>query len=141
MTSPATHFALPARLSAGEPPEARGLTRDGVRLLVADDLSVWHARFHELGRFLHPRDLVVVSTSATLPAAVDTAEVPVTFSTQIDNNEWVVELRRPDQSGPVRDGAAGTRIALGHGAVLALLGPVGQAGSAASGATRDPDRP
>lgn len=121
MIPPATHFALPAELSAGAPPEARGLTRDGVRLLVADDLSVRHARFHELGRFLDPGDLVVVNTSATLPAAVDTADVTVHFSSPIDNYKWIVELRRPDQSGPVRGGAAGTRIALGHGAELALL--------------------
>jgi S-adenosylmethionine:tRNA ribosyltransferase-isomerase len=123
MIAPTTHFTLPAELSATEPPEARGLTRDGIRLLVADDLSVWHARFHELGRFLNPGDLVVVNTSATLPAAVDTPEVTVHFSTPVEENEWVVELRRPDQSGPVREGSTGTRIALGHGAVLVLLRP------------------
>jgi S-adenosylmethionine:tRNA ribosyltransferase-isomerase len=124
MTAPTTHFVLPAELSAGEPPEARGLTRDGIRLLVADEFSVWHARFHELGRFLRSGDLVVVNTSATLPAAVDTPDVTVHFSTPIDNGEWIVELRRPDQSGPVRDAGAGARIGLGPGAVLTLLGHV-----------------
>src|SRR5262249_4293520 len=124
MITPTTHFALPAELSASEPPESRGLPRDGVRLLVADDTSVRHARFRELGRFLEPGDLVVVNTSATLPAPVGTAGVTVHFSTPIDDSEWIVELRQPDQSGPVRDAAAGARIRLGHGAALTLLGKV-----------------
>lgn len=113
-------FALPAGLSAGEPPEERGLPRDGVRLLVGDDRAVWHARFRDLARFLDPGDLVVVNTSATLPAAVDAADVTVHFSTPLDDGRWVVELRRPDQSGPVRDAGAGDRIGLPYGAVLTL---------------------
>jgi S-adenosylmethionine:tRNA ribosyltransferase-isomerase len=113
-------FALPRELSAGEPPEARGLTRDGVRLLVVDETAVWHARFRDLGRLLEPGDLVVVNTSATLPAAVDAADLTVHFSTPVDEYRWIVELRRPDQSGPVRDGGTGDRIALPSGAVLTL---------------------
>ncbi len=124
MSVATTHFTLPAELSAGEPPEARGLTRDGVRLLVAEQGTIWHARFRDLGRFLEPGDLVVVNTSGTLPAAVDTGGVTVHFSTAVDGDEWIVELRRPDQSGPVRDGRAGDRIALPHGATLSLLGNV-----------------
>jgi S-adenosylmethionine:tRNA ribosyltransferase-isomerase len=127
-------FALPKELSATEPPEERGLTRDGVRLLVAEkrrpagpaqvpaheDAAVWHARFRDLGRFLDPGDLVVVNTSATLPAAVDAGTVTVHFSTPLDYHRWIVELRRPDQSGPVRDAVAGERIELPYGAVLTL---------------------
>lgn len=123
-------FALPTELSAGEPPEERGLTRDGVRLLVAegprlagpahDPGAVWHARFRDLARFLDPGDLVVVNTSATLPAAVDATDVTVHFSTPLDDGRWVVELRRPDQTGPVRDAGAGDRIGLPYGAVLTL---------------------
>jgi S-adenosylmethionine:tRNA ribosyltransferase-isomerase len=118
------HFTLPDELSAGEPPESRGLTRDGVRLLVAEESTVWHARFRDLVRFLDPGDLVVVNTSGTLPAAVDTDAVTVHFSAPVDGDEWVIELRRPDQSGPVRDRRAGARIALPHGSVLTLLGNV-----------------
>jgi S-adenosylmethionine:tRNA ribosyltransferase-isomerase len=113
-------FALPKELSAGEPPEERGLTRDGVRLLVGDARAVWHARFRDLVRFLDPGDLVVVNTSATLPAAVDAREVTVHFSTPLGDGRWVVELRRPDQTGPVRDAGAGNRIGLPYGAVLTL---------------------
>ena len=54
-------FVLPAELEASVPPEARGLTRDAVRLLVAHrgDGSLVHATFSELPRFLEEGDLVV----------------------------------------------------------------------------------
>jgi S-adenosylmethionine:tRNA ribosyltransferase-isomerase len=123
-TLASTRFVLPPELSAGEPPEARGLRRDQVRLLVADGTAVWHARFHDIGRFLSPGDLLVVNTSATVPAAVDAGTVVVHFSTPPDSGTAVVELRRPDQSGPVRDAVPGTRIALPAGASVTLVGNV-----------------
>ena len=122
-----TRFVLPAELSAGQPPESRGLRRDQVRLLVANGAAVWHARFADLGRFLSPGDLVVVNTSATLPAAVDADGVVVHFSTALDEPDtWLVELRRPDQSGPVGDAVPGERITLPAGASLTLLGATGR---------------
>src|SRR5437764_1325107 len=65
-------FELPAALEATEPAEVRGRGRDDVRLLVARrrDLHLAHGRFWQLPEFLEPGDLVVVNTSATLPAAV-----------------------------------------------------------------------
>ena len=62
---------LPADLEAGEPPEARGLRRDEVRLLVSDMTrdSIEHARFRDLPRWLSTGDLLVVNTSGTLNAA------------------------------------------------------------------------
>ncbi len=121
-TSARTRFVLPPELSAGEPPESRGLRRDQVRLLVADGTAMWHARFHDLGRFLAPGDLLVVNTSATMPAAVGAGPVVVHFSTPLDEERtWVVEPRRPDQSGPVRDAVPGERIALPGGAAVTLL--------------------
>jgi S-adenosylmethionine:tRNA ribosyltransferase-isomerase len=59
------------RLAAHRPPEARGLGRDGVRLLVATPDGMVHARFGDLPRFLSAGDLLVVNTSATIAAAVD----------------------------------------------------------------------
>jgi S-adenosylmethionine:tRNA ribosyltransferase-isomerase len=114
-------FALPPGLSADRPPESRGLRRDEVRLLVADGTAVWHATFRDLGRFLHPGDLVVVNTSGTLAAAVDAGSVVVHFSAPLADGTWVVELRRPDQSGPVRDAVAGSRIRLPDGGTVTLL--------------------
>jgi len=64
-------FDLPRELEASEPPEARGMTRDAVRMLVAyGDGRLAHSTFALLPQFLEPGDLVVVNTSATLPARV-----------------------------------------------------------------------
>ena len=65
-------FALTPDLEAHEPPEARGLRRDQVRLLVSHyrDDRIAHARFDEILTFLQPGDLLVANDSATLPAAL-----------------------------------------------------------------------
>jgi len=117
-------FTVPAELSASEAPEARGLARDGVRLLVAGVDSLRHARFRDLAAFLDPGDLVVVNTSATLPAAVDGSRadgtaVTVHFSHPAPDGDWVVEVRRTDR-GRLHDGRAGERVAL-PGDVPAIL--------------------
>ena len=110
---PATRFSLPARLSAAEPPEARGLRRDGVRLLVAESAGVRHGRFRDIGGFLEAGDLLVVNTSATLPAAIDgqTSDgrgVVVHVASRLDDGTWVVELRSPGSAKhPVLDAKAG----------------------------------
>jgi S-adenosylmethionine:tRNA ribosyltransferase-isomerase len=68
----AVRFRLPPELEAAAPPEARGLRRDHVRLLLVDRASgsVEHHRFHELPRLLDPGDLLVVNDSRTLPASL-----------------------------------------------------------------------
>jgi S-adenosylmethionine:tRNA ribosyltransferase-isomerase len=68
----AVRFSLPPELEAAAPPEARGLRRDHVRLLLVDRETgaVRHHRFHELPRLLEPGDLVVVNDSRTLPASL-----------------------------------------------------------------------
>ena len=65
-------FRLPPELEAASPPEARGLRRDHVRLLLVDRASgsVEHHRFHELPRLLEPGDLLVVNNSRTPPASL-----------------------------------------------------------------------
>ena len=78
------------RLAASRPPEARGLGRDGVRLLVATPDGMVHARFGDLPRFLSAGDLLVVNTSATIAAAVDGRRgdgrpVLVHFSSPLDD--------------------------------------------------------
>jgi S-adenosylmethionine:tRNA ribosyltransferase-isomerase len=145
-------FDLPATLEAREPPEARGLARDEVRLMVAtrgDDALV-HASFRELPRFLAAGDVLVVNSSATLPAAVaarrgDGTAARVHFATEAphlpDEDWWVVELRSADGSrplaeerarGPSRGGAGtpalapvrpGERLTLAGGAELEIMAP------------------
>jgi len=126
-------FDLPASLEAASPPEARGLARDEVRLLVARGRScVTHTRFTHLADNLEPGDLLVVNDSATLPAAVDGvrsggAAVTVHFSGplpgDLDFPVWVVELRAgPRAEGPITDAVAGEHASLPGDTELTLLG-------------------
>lgn len=130
---PRTSFTLPDELNAAEPPEARGLARDQVKLLVATHSGVTHTKFDRLGDHLRPGDLLVVNTSGTLAAAVDgtwisrsgVQPVVVHFSTNLDDGTWVVELRTaPDAGSPVLDAAPGDRVELPDG-TLTLLSPYG----------------
>jgi S-adenosylmethionine:tRNA ribosyltransferase-isomerase len=117
-------FALPERLEAREPPEARGLARDEVRMLVAQRAAdrLTHARVRDLPGVLRPGDLLVVNTSATLPAALDARradgeELVLHLSTRLPEG-WLIELRRGD--APFRDARAGERLALPGGAEAEL---------------------
>ena len=67
-----TDFSLPGELEAHDPPEARGLARDGVRMLVSRRSSgeIGHHGFRDLPGLLLAGDLLVVNTTATLPAQV-----------------------------------------------------------------------
>jgi S-adenosylmethionine:tRNA ribosyltransferase-isomerase len=117
---------IDALLDANEPPEARGLTRDSVRLLVGrrgtGDVS--HHVFSELPSLLRAGDVVVVNTSATLPAAVAVPGTGLTvhFSSQLADGRWLIELRAGSgkTTRPYGDGVAGTRFVLPGGGTLAL---------------------
>ena len=112
------------RLAASQPPEARGLGRDGVRLLVATPDGMVHARFGDLPRFLSAGDLLVINTSATIAAAVDGRRgdgrpVVVHFSSPLDEGTpWAGSLdgcspgegtrdKGTPSGGPAREGAPG----------------------------------
>jgi S-adenosylmethionine:tRNA ribosyltransferase-isomerase len=120
-------FTLPAELEAHDPPEARGLARDGVRMLVSRTASgeVSHHGFGDLPGLLLPGDLLVVNTSATLPAQVRAADgLAVHFSGPRPDGSWLVELRQVTGkiSRPNGAGSPGQRISLPGGAVLTLEG-------------------
>ncbi|WP_250008687.1 S-adenosylmethionine:tRNA ribosyltransferase-isomerase [Actinoplanes sp. M2I2] len=108
-------FELPEGLQAREPVEARGLSRDGVRLMVSRGIAVSHHRFTELPRLLDPGDLLVVNNSATLPSALDASGVRVHVSTEQADGTWLVEVR----DAPAR---AGLRLEVPGGA-LTLVRP------------------
>ncbi|MFJ2028339.1 S-adenosylmethionine:tRNA ribosyltransferase-isomerase [Streptosporangium sp. NPDC087985] len=131
-------FALPHDLEAHEPPEARGLARDGVRLLVTHGGTgqIGHHTFTDLPGLLRPGDLLVVNNSATLPAAVRLDRLAVHFSTEREDGTWLVELRRRTErretgtgaavsmdiaGGPYPGGAPGEWLPLPGGATLHLL--------------------
>jgi S-adenosylmethionine:tRNA ribosyltransferase-isomerase len=120
-------FTLPAELEANAPPEARGLPRDGVRMLISRSASgiVTHHRFADLPRLLLPGDLLVVNTSRTLPAAVPAGpDLVVHFSTARPDGSWLVEPRIPagKSSRPSGDALPPPVIALPGGAELTLAG-------------------
>ena len=65
-------FALTEDHEAHEPPEARGLRRDSVQLLVSrGDAAPVTTHFTSLGDFFEPGDLLLVNTSSTMPSALD----------------------------------------------------------------------
>lgn len=125
-------FQLPQELEAGEPPEARGLARDEVRLMVSRYGSdhIAHTRFRDIVRFLDAGDVLVVNTSGTLNAAVaatraDGTPLEVHLSTHLPADLWSVELRRPleNATGPFSEGRAGEVLALPGGATVTLHVP------------------
>lgn len=113
---------------ADAPPEALGRSRDDVALLVArrTEGELVHARFHELWRFLAPGDLLVVNTSATLPASlsgrIKGRPIELHLSTPASEDKWVVELRGVDRRsyGPP---PIGERVELPAAAYADLLAP------------------
>lgn len=110
MTASRLSFSLPRHLEASEPPEARGLTRDAVRMMVAyrDGNRIEHSTFALLPAFLGPDDLVVINTSATMAAAVTGVDparglpVLVHMSSHLTGDEWIVEPRQLTGPGSER---------------------------------------
>lgn len=125
-------FVLPADLEASAPPEARGLARDQVRLMVSreDSNAISHARFRDLPDFLSQGDLVVVNTSGTRNAAVsglrpDGTPVVAHLSSRMPDGRWIVEIRKPEgnATGPFTMARAGDIHRLPHGATVTLIAP------------------
>jgi S-adenosylmethionine:tRNA ribosyltransferase-isomerase len=124
------HFELPPELEAGEPPEARGLRRDEVRLMVSylDDNRIVHSRFGDLPEFLEAGDTLVVNTSGTMNAALpaersDGSPLTVHLSTHLPADLWVVELRSSSGDEPVLDGKSGEVLLLPEDANMVLQIP------------------
>jgi S-adenosylmethionine:tRNA ribosyltransferase-isomerase len=109
------------------PPERRGVPRDGVRLLVATAAGVSHRRFHDLPEVLDAGDLLVVNTSATVPAALtgqrNDGPARVHVSSWLDDSHWVVEIRCHGNRGPDLSAAAGDVVQLPGGVTLSLAQP------------------
>jgi len=123
-------FTLPAELEAHDPPEARGLARDGVRLLVSRRVTgeVSHCGFRDLPGLLLPGDLLVVNDTGTLPAQVRAGRgLAVHFSTALPDGAWLVELRliKDKISRPNGTGFPAQVIDLPGGAALTLESRVG----------------
>lgn len=125
-------FELPAELEATEPPEARGLDRDEVRLMVSrpGDSHVTHVRFRDIGDFLDAGDVLVMNTSGTMNAAVsaereDGEPLELHLSTRLPGSLWVVEARKPSggTTEPFRHARAGETLRLPARATAKLFAP------------------
>ncbi len=125
-------FDLPQELEANEPPEARGLTRDEVRLMVSykSDDRVVHSWFWDLGDFLEAGDVLVINTSGTMNAALDAERgdgtaLELHLSTRLPAGLWIVELRRPAGAAtePFRHATPSETLRLPEGAEVTLLAP------------------
>src|SRR5690348_8071191 len=93
-------FILPPDLEADAPPEARGLARDEVRLMVSYQSTnqVLHTQFRQIEQFLHAGDLLVINTSGTMNAALhatrsDGTPLELHLSTHLPADLWTVEIR------------------------------------------------
>jgi S-adenosylmethionine:tRNA ribosyltransferase-isomerase len=135
---PYTQFSIPEDRIATEPPELRGLPRDGVKLMMATPAGIRHTSFHRLGEQLNAGDVLVVNTSATVPGQLDGvragAAVVVHIANRLADGTRVTELRTaPDASAPVLDGRTGERISLPAGGVVELIAPYPKSGSSPTG--------
>src|SRR5919199_598074 len=125
-------FELPPELEAGEPTEARGLARDGVRLMVSyrSDNGVTHSRFRGLGDFLEAGDVLVINTSGTMNAALeaereDGTALELHLSTHLPAGLWIVEVRQPANTAtePFHLARTGETLRLPEGATATLHAP------------------
>ena len=135
---PRTTFAAPADLTAPEPPEYRGLRRDGVRLLVADAQTVMHSRFDQLTEQLRAGDVLVINTSGTVPGQLDGIRrgdpVVVHVANRLPDGSRVVELRSPPRAAePLLDGRRGEVIELPGGGRVELTAEYPEVGSSPTG--------
>jgi S-adenosylmethionine:tRNA ribosyltransferase-isomerase len=129
-------FRIPDGAEAGTPVEIeRGDGRVGsdhraeVRLMVARRSTgrVEHRRFPAIGEALDPGDVLVVNTSAVIPAALDAVgddgtELRLHLSTEQPGGFWVVEPRHQAGVGTARyDGDPPRELAVAGGARATLL--------------------
>jgi len=128
-------FELPCELEASEPPEARGLRRDDVRLMVSYQATdmVEHTNFRHISDYLEAGDVLVINTSKTMNAALsatrthDKQAFEVHLSTQLPANLWIIELRQPDTDKnstlPFYSAKSGDRFEVSGGGMVTLLTP------------------
>lgn len=123
-------FTLDAEREAHEPPEARGIHRDQVALIVSDGVAEPAlSRFDLLPSWLRRGDLLVVNTSATIPAALDASglggeRLVIHLSTEVPGGLWLVEPRRMVDGGatvPLPLPVGSSTVTLDGGVALDLL--------------------
>jgi S-adenosylmethionine:tRNA ribosyltransferase-isomerase len=126
------NFQLPPNLEAGEPPEARGLSRDQVKLMVSRyrNDQITHTAFNQLPCFLQAGDVLIINTSGTMNAALpatrhDGTAVELHLSTRLPANLWSVEVRQLtlNSTEPFYDAYPGEQLGLPNGGWVTLHTP------------------
>lgn len=126
------NFELPPELEADSPPEARGLARDEVRLMVSyrSNDHIIHSSFRQVADFLDAGDVLVINTSGTMNAALHAVRADGTpfelhLSTHLPTDLWLVEMRLQDGKAtrPFFDLRAGETFSLEEGASVTLHAP------------------
>jgi len=124
-------FRLPVAQEATQPPELTLGRRDAVRMLVSiGEAEPRHTTARDLATWLRSGDVVVVNTSATIPAALDATTpdghaVVLHVSTELPTGLHLVEVRRPAHHGtsePDFDDLGGRTLTLPDGGRAHLLG-------------------
>ena len=133
MTAFGSHHLVGLPAAPG-PIEAAGRRRDAARLLVVTPSSAVDTTFAAVGDFLAPGDVLVVNTSATLPAAVPVEgpafgrggpeDLLLHVGTELPGGLRLVELRTATGFGsrPFADSRPGT-VRLPGGGRAQLLSP------------------
>lgn len=124
-------FVLPPELEARQPPEVTLGRRDAVRMLVSiGEQAPRPSIARDLAHWLDEGDLVVINTSATIPAAIDATTpdgraVVVHLSTELPTELHLIEIRRPNADGtttPDPDEFGGSTLNLAGGGSVRVLG-------------------
>ncbi len=124
-------FELPPELEATEPPELTLGRRDAVRMMVSVGRDApRHSIARDLPSWLRPGDLLVVNTSATIPAALDAVTedgtaLVVHLSTELPSGLHLVEVREPlpgGSTGPDATDRTGATLSVAGGGRVTLLG-------------------
>jgi len=114
-------YELPASAVAQTPAEPRDHAR--LMVLAAAPARSVHARFHELGRFLEPGDLLVLNDTRVLPARLLGRRLPGGGSAEIllvrerGPGRWDALLRLPGRARP------DVRVELDAGYTARLVAP------------------
>ena len=125
-------FNVPPELEASEPPEARGLARDEVRLMVSyyHTDRVVHSQFRDIVCYLQAGDVLVINTSGTMNAAIpatrsDGTRLELHLSTRLPADLWSVEVRRPSTNAtePFPEAIPGELLTLPDGGSAILHTP------------------
>lgn len=99
-------FERPENLSAKQPAQERGIEKDDIRLMVSSPDNHQHTTFREMVNFLNAGDVLVVNSSATLPASLPAEGVIGKFRLNLSTNYgrglWLTEPRWSfSQPGPL----------------------------------------